>query len=341
MTIIEQSENPLHGHQTDLSSAQTHDQKTALAGHIARALAVFCVDEIVVFSDTGYPEPPPPASSAASYTGFIAPTHFLAHLLSYLETPPHLRKVLFPLHPNLRTAGMLPSLDMPHHLRAHEWCLYREGVVLDTMPEATATATATTTTAAITIAKGSTGSFVDAGFAQPVRIASTIPPSTRVTLKFPSATPPPSFTATPPAAQAVAPDEARSSGGYYWGYSVRTASSLSTVLTEAPFPGGYDVTIGTSERGTSIAKLVGVGQESAMPAFKHALVVFGGVAGLEAAAKADGELAGVLGEAGVAGLFDFWVNLVEGQGSRTVRTEEAVWIGMAALRGVLLQRGIR
>lgn len=34
------------------------------------------------------------------------------------------------MHPNLRTAGALPSLDMPHHPRSDEWCDYREGVVV-------------------------------------------------------------------------------------------------------------------------------------------------------------------------------------------------------------------
>ena len=35
------------------------------------------------------------------------------------------------MHPSLRFAGMLPPLDAPHHLRASEWSVYREGVVQD------------------------------------------------------------------------------------------------------------------------------------------------------------------------------------------------------------------
>ena len=31
-------------------------------------------------------------------------------------------------------------------------------------------------------------------------------------------------------------------------------------------------------------------------------------------------------------MFDYWVNLVEGQGSRTIRTEEAIEIGLAGLK---------
>src|ERR1700712_4174729 len=157
------------------SSAQSHDQRTSLAGHIARALSVFCVDEIVIFSD-GHTNPNKrhhnrthsyshqPDPSEDGYTGTSDPDHFLIHLLSYLETPAHLRKLLFPLHPNLRTAGTLPSLDLPHHLKPDEWCAYREGVTLPGADEH--------------------GTFVEAGLRVPVTVEEQIPPKTRVTLKF-------------------------------------------------------------------------------------------------------------------------------------------------------------
>lgn len=117
---------------TTRCSAKSHDQKTFLAGTIARALAVFSVDEVVIFDDDNPPRPGRIFDDLTTdeYTATKDPSHFLAHLLSYLETPPHLRKHLFPMHPNLRTAGTLPSLDMPHHPRADEWCDYREGVVV-------------------------------------------------------------------------------------------------------------------------------------------------------------------------------------------------------------------
>lgn len=38
----------------------------------------------------------------------------------------------------------------------------------------------------------------------------------------------------------------------YWGYNVRLASSLGAVFTECPYKSGYDLTIGTSERGSNI-----------------------------------------------------------------------------------------
>jgi len=39
-------------------------------------------------------------------------------------------------------------------------------------------------------------------------------------------------------------------------------------------------------------------------------------------------------------LFDTWVNLVPSQGSRTIRTEEAVWIGLTTL-GLALEARVR
>lgn len=52
---------------------------------------------------------------------------------------------------------------------------------------------------------------------------------------------------------------------------------------------------------------------------RHLLVVFGGVAGLEASVDADEHLT-ISGE-DASCLFDMWVNTCPAQGSRTIRTE--------------------
>ncbi|KIW07762.1 uncharacterized protein PV09_01690 [Verruconis gallopava] len=324
-----------------IANAQSHELRTALAGRIARAAAVFCVDEIVVFND-GQASVHSSRNGHAQhrmrdfetedgYTGVSDPDNFLFHLLSYLECPPYLRQKLFPLHPNLRTAGSCPSLDMPHHLKADEWCQYREGVTVEPTSSESGT------------------SSVDVGFPSPVTINVPIPAHTRVTLKFATAAAPPSFpfrintpTSSIPDAEAVDPAEPREEGGYYWGYTVRQASSLSSVFTESPFEQGYDVSIGTSERGITLSSLLSrhngtETKDTSVPRslpdkFEHALVVFGGVAGLEAAAAADEDLAEKgISKANVGELFDFWVNSCPGQGSRTIRTEEAVWLTLSQL----------
>lgn len=41
---------------------------------------------------------------------------------------------LSPKHKNPEQAGILPSMDMPHHLQSHEWCRYREGSIVGPAP---------------------------------------------------------------------------------------------------------------------------------------------------------------------------------------------------------------
>ena len=84
-----------------LDNAQTGELRTYLAGQIARAAAIFSVDEIVIFDDVG-------AGSGCEQ---------LARILQYLECPQYLRKHFFPLHQDLQYAGVLNPTDMPHHLR--------------------------------------------------------------------------------------------------------------------------------------------------------------------------------------------------------------------------------
>ncbi|KIW24230.1 uncharacterized protein PV07_09958 [Cladophialophora immunda] len=294
-----------------ISNAKSHDQKTFLAGQIARALAVFCVDEVIIFDDEDVEtQQQRPTIREDEYTAFSHPDHFLAHLLSYLETPPHLRKALFPMHPNLRTAGTLPSLDMPHHLRAHEWCEYREGI---------------TTTA---LADGK-GTLVDVGLPGFLLLSGAeIPPNTRVTVHLQDE--------ASKIAEAVSPNAPREEKGYFWGYAVRQCNSLTDVFTECPYDGGYDISIGTSERGQPLENVLSEQSMVKPTGYKHVLLVFGGVAGLETAAKNDRNCRemGLVGEK-VKELFDVWVNLLPGQGSRTIRTEEAVWLGLMGFQGFL------
>ncbi|KAI9650084.1 hypothetical protein NHQ30_000097 [Ciborinia camelliae] len=311
-----------------ISNAQSHDLRTSMSGHIARALGVFCVDEVIIFND-GNARPSKKTFNASQsnrpqqepledkYTGNSDPDHFLTHLLSYLETPPNLRKYLFPMHENLRTAGTLPSTDLPHHLKSDEWCMYREGATLPGADEH--------------------GTFVEAGLRIPVTVAEQIPENNRVTLKFSvdaeRAAKDKSFEVIK--AEAVSPEEPREEGGYYWGWNVRRASCLSDVFTECGYDGGYDLTIGTSERGVDVHDLYGEDEEQKVGKFKHLLVVFGGVAGLEVAVKNDEELQ-TLGVAEAKDVFDRWINVCPGQGSRTIRTEEAVWIGLMGLRRLVV-----
>ncbi|KAL2129722.1 hypothetical protein VTI74DRAFT_7402 [Chaetomium olivicolor] len=286
-----------------ITNCVTREQRTTNVGCVARALAIFSVDEVVIYDDS----PPDQRITNAdpdAYTGDVDPAHFMEHLLTYLETPPFMRKVLFPIHPNLRSQGLLPNLEMPHHPHKDEWLPYREGLTLEAPP------------------KGGKGTVVDIGMPSTVTINESIPPKTRVTLKMPD-----DSYGTP---EPIHPTAPRTEAGYFWGYSVRKASSLSNVLTESPYEDGYDLSIGTSERGVPLSKAFPSYDQAN---FNHLLVVFGGPRGLEYAAMNDPQL----GEMGIAGartkeLFDHWVNVLPNQGTRGIKTDEALLIALTGLR---------
>lgn len=58
------------------------------------------------------------------------------------------------------------------------------------------------------------------------------------------------------------------------------------------------------------------------------MICFGGVHGLEAALEADQSI----DEENPSTLFDVYLNTCPNQGSRTIRTEEAIFITLAELR---------
>ena len=68
----------------------------------------------------------------------------------------------------------------------------------------------------------------------------------------------------------------------------------------------------------------------ALPPFRHLLLVFGGVEGLEPVVANDDELSEFEGD--MSCLFDQYLNVCPNQGSRTIRTEEALLVGLSALK---------
>lgn len=129
--------------------------------------------------------------------------------------------------------------------------------------------------------------------------------------------------------EVVSPSAPREDDGTYWGYNTRIASSINKIFEECPYEGGYDLKIGTSERGDSNLD----SNNFTLPKYRHALIVFGGVAGIEECVDAD-ETSKLPGSESKK-LFDLWVNVCPYQGSRTVRTEEAVLISLAKFSPLL------
>jgi predicted SPOUT superfamily RNA methylase MTH1 len=160
-------------------------EKTFKVGLIGRALAIFRVDEVIIYPDI----------LSADQSRDL---RFVATILSYMETPQYLRRKLFKIVPELRYAGILPPLRTPHHpirnrkkyLRVGE---FREGIVLS---------------------KDKMGLLVDIGVEQPIRIVNAIvPPGTRVTVKIIS-------NGDDPKAVLASPDDV----DVYWGYRVEVSS---------------------------------------------------------------------------------------------------------------------
>ena len=65
-------------------------------------------------------------------------------------------------------------------------------------------------------------------------------------------------------------------------------------------------------------------------------MVFGGVHGIESCVDDDEAFPTVSGSTCGVELFDYFVNTLEFQGSRTVRTEEAIVATMSRLRGAMV-----
>lgn len=96
--------------------------------------------------------------------------------------------------------------------------------------------------------------------------------------------------------------------------------------------GGYDLKIGTSERGSTETA-----DKLELRPFTHAIIVLGGPQGLEQCLSLDANAQG----ADVSKLFDFWLNTCAGQGSRTIRTEEALLISLTYLQPALMNCALR
>jgi predicted SPOUT superfamily RNA methylase MTH1 len=282
-----------------LGNAQSQELQTCLAGQIARAAALFSVDEVVVFDDglDKSEKKRQVAQNQGTRGNSARNNEFLARILEYLETPQYLRRFLFPMHRDLRFVGLLTPLNTPHHMKLEDWCEYREGVVVDKP------------------SPYGTGCLVNVGLRKEVHIERTIKPNVRLTIRLgdnPGGKPgfwdpywvkqaklarqakyakkEGGLSAPDGAPAVVSPSEPRETAGLYWGYSTRLATGgLDSVLSEkeCPYEGGYDLKVGISESGATST----VDDEGfALPSFKHLLIVFGGVESLEACVDADESL---------------------------------------------------
>jgi len=218
----------------------------------------------------------------------------VAKLLFYLETPQYLRKRLFKLEPLLQYAGILPPLRTPHHPASGKVEDLRVGEYRE----------------GVVLSDVKEGLLVDIGIERAVLLREKEHKiGERLTLQVVKAS---GRVEVQVANRADVPD--------YWGYTVRIEP---TSLRKAVKSAGTDLAIGTSRKGTDVACVAGelAGKWKAADSI---MVVFGSpTRGLfEIAADEDVPLEKFL---------DFVVNTVPGQGTETVRTEEAVLASLAVL----------
>lgn len=298
-----------------------------LVGQVARAAVVYNVCEIIIFDEEENPNNP-------------HRTDKLVKLFEYAECPQYLRKRIFGIEPDLKYAGIIHPLEAQHHLRTSQIeCPYREGVTIKHVQIER---------------KGKQTDFteVNIGLNQPVIVSGLHDLNTRVTVKVdPNDLKKIQSMLGPalndrPEAMIVPPVEPMEKLNLFWGYYVRKASCLSQALRENIFAPDqknfYDLVIGTSERGECIDEIIfkknansKINDEQKHATkkqksdFKHILLVFGGVKGLEHSASCDKDLKNCNE---VSKLFDYYINTCPNQGSTTIRTEEAILISLSALR---------
>ena len=230
-----------------------------LVGGIARALAVFGVAEVVVYQDDQQTEQPAP-NQPPSYNDpeTPSPSHdleFMCRNLEYMETPPYLKKLLFPMHPHLKFAGMAPALECVHHFRKEEWSRFREGCVMED------------------------GLSVEVGLRKPAVLSSPLEPYTRITFEFDKGVTKESEKYTGKAVSPLKPIE-ETRKFISWGYTVRAATCVEEAL-KGQDGYDYDLRVGVKDRNAlALRKVVSKLQGEMMTDKKNILLVFPGISGL-------------------------------------------------------------
>ena len=325
-------------------NAKTIQLKTYLASQLSRACCIFNVNEIIVFSEDG--------NINDESNGKSDNNLFLVRLLKYMETPQYLRKKLFPLHNDFKYVGLMNPLRTPNHLNAHELLKYRDGVVLNKTVTNRETPNVLKDNEELLADKSKIKykdfkrtkikkdgnndgiweenklSVVDIGMDNHCIIDRKLDENTRVTVKIKDyKTKPPKYGYYK--GKVIKPNKPLKKDGIYWGYNVRFAKNISDVIRESIYTNGYDCVIGTSDKGTNIYDAK---NEFKIPKFKHLLIVFGGPNGLQNC-KLDND--SLLQKPEL--LFDNYINVCPFQGTKTIRTEEAVLITLSALQPFIRQ----
>ncbi|MCL7414469.1 MAG: RNA methyltransferase [ANME-2 cluster archaeon] len=233
-------------------------------------------------------------------------SRFIDLLLRYAETPQYLRKHLFPLQKELKYAGILPPLRTQHHPKASRSSdlsdgEFRVGVVVPGPKKSEKKV------------GSDAGTWVDIGIDSPVPIKSSlrgVQMGKRVNVRI--------FSRRPIQGELVETDDIP----LYWGYRTIVENSLAGALDNISRQD--TLMLATSRKGKVLdtPALEELGRQVRLKS--HTVVVFGSPSeGVESILARDGiDLSKFQCES---------LNTVPGQGTATVRTEEAVWVTLSLL----------
>ncbi|MBE44237.1 MAG: hypothetical protein CMO16_03540 [Thaumarchaeota archaeon] len=84
-----------------LTDEQTMRDKTTKIAQFARAFSIFSISKVYIYRDRKY--------------NYSTDRKLLKLILEFLDTPPYLRRSLYPKKDELRFAGLLHPLKSPHH----------------------------------------------------------------------------------------------------------------------------------------------------------------------------------------------------------------------------------
>ena len=246
-------------------------EKTLRIGLLARAFAVFRVEEVIIYKISGVNDE--------------ANINIIKKILEYLECPQYIRSRLFKKDPVLKYAGILPPLRTPHHPLKNEKTTYREGVV---------------------IRRRRNYVLVDVGLESPVKVFAKKPirDGERVSIVI-------SYDSQGNVKKAEIVE--RDNIGIYWGYTVEISKSLTRAIKES----GADLVVATSRKGDLIQDISQRFIEKMHDARKLILLFGSQKEGLFEIAKREGRK--------LPDISDLIINFVPYQGTKTVRTEEAIF----------------
>jgi predicted SPOUT superfamily RNA methylase MTH1 len=261
---------------------QTKRDKSIKISQIARACSIFRVKRIYIYHDI-------------SFRYQNDDLNLLKIILSFLDTPQYLRKVLYPRMKILEYAGILHPIMSPHHK-------YRENIKNVKIGDVRVGV----------IAEDKGNLYVDVGLGSLVPFEGSGFKGKKVNVLFTSVYP--NLRAREATGEQL--------GKTYWGYNVKVVSNLVKLLKTT-----YNTEILITYREGPFFKVKEHKFLERMKSGRNLLVVFG------SPKKGVDEI--LAKEGSNITLYDFAVNMFPFQGTATVRLEEALYGTLAILNYVL------